>query len=78
MNDVDIFKQTEARLRAEVLKLKEDLAEVSKLKDEENDELAQLNEQVYEEKLHLEKSLGLLEGKLVEIQDSYQSQIQKQ
>ena len=44
MNDVDIFKQTEARLRAEVLKLKEDLAEVSKLKDEENDELAQLNE----------------------------------
>ena len=74
MNEVDVFKKTEERLRGEIMKLKDEIMELNKVKDMEIDDLSNSNEQLFNEKQHLEKSIELLEEKLVEIQEQYKSE----
>ena len=74
MNEVDVFKKTEERLRGEIMKLKDEIMELNKVKDMEIDDLSNSNEQLFNEKQHLEKSIELLEEKLVEIQEQYKTE----
>jgi hypothetical protein len=73
MNEIDILKKTEERLRGEIIKLKDEIVEITKSKDMEIDELNAANEATYSEKLNLEKSIELLEEKLVEIEEQYRT-----
>ena len=47
MNEVDVFKKTEERLRGEIMKLKDEIMELNKVKDMEIDDLSNSNEQLF-------------------------------